>query len=51
MEKAIELAQMFALVIALLTLAGCASVPDGPGQVPGAPYQQQGDPRDTSGMH
>jgi hypothetical protein len=34
----------------VLTLAGCASVPAGPGQTPNTPYQQ-GDPRDTSGMH
>jgi hypothetical protein len=34
----------------VLALAGCASVAAGSGQAPNAPYQQ-GDPRDTSGMH
>jgi hypothetical protein len=34
----------------VLALAGCASVAAGPGQAPSAPCQQ-GDPRDTSGMH
>jgi hypothetical protein len=36
--------------IRCLALAGCASVAAGPRQAPNAPYQQ-GDPRDTSGMH
>jgi hypothetical protein len=34
----------------LLALAGCAPVVAGPGQAPNVPYQN-GDPRDTSGMH
>jgi hypothetical protein len=34
----------------VLALAGCASVAAGPGQAPNATHQQ-GDPRDTSGMH
>jgi hypothetical protein len=34
----------------VLALVGCASVAAGPGQAPNTPYQQ-GDPRDTSGMH
>jgi hypothetical protein len=34
----------------VLALAGGASVAAGPGQAPNAPHQQ-GDPRDTSGMH
>jgi hypothetical protein len=42
---------MFAALLVTLMLAGCgASVAAGPGQPPNAPYQQ-GDPRDTSGMH
>ena len=39
-----------AALFVVLALAGCASMPAGPGQTPNAPYQQ-GDPRDTSGMH
>ena len=39
-----------AALFVVLALAGCASVAAGPGQAPNAPYQQ-GDPRDTSGMH
>jgi len=39
-----------AALFAVLALAGCAPVAVGPGQTPNAPYQQQGDPRDTSGM-
>jgi uncharacterized protein YceK len=39
-----------AALIVVLALAGCASVVAGPGQAPNAP-SQQGDPRDTSGMH
>jgi hypothetical protein len=39
-----------AALFVVLVLAGCASVVAGPGQAPSAPYQQ-GDPRDTSGMH
>jgi hypothetical protein len=34
----------------MLALAGCAPVVAVPGQAPNAPYQQ-GDPRDTGGMH
>jgi hypothetical protein len=34
----------------VLALAGCAPGAVGPGQTPNAPYQQ-GEPRDTSGMH
>jgi hypothetical protein len=41
--------QMSALFV-VVALAGCASVTAGPRQAPNAPYQQ-GDPRDTSGMH
>jgi hypothetical protein len=39
-----------AALFVFLALAGCASMSAGPGQTPNAPYQQ-GDPRDTSGMH
>jgi hypothetical protein len=39
-----------AALFVVLALAGCASVAAGPAQAPSAPYQQ-GDPRDTSGMH
>jgi len=39
-----------AALFVVLALAGCASVVAEPGQAPNAPYQQ-GDPRDTSGMH
>jgi hypothetical protein len=39
-----------AVLFVVFALAGCASVAAGPGQAPSAPYQQ-GDPRDTSGMH
>jgi hypothetical protein len=39
-----------AVLFVVLALAGCASMPAGPGQPPNTPYQQ-GDPRDTSGMH
>jgi hypothetical protein len=39
-----------AALFLFLALAGCASVAAGPAQTPNAPYQQ-GDPRDTSGMH
>jgi hypothetical protein len=39
-----------AALFVLVALAGCASMAAGPGQAPNAPYQQ-GDPRDTSGMH
>ena len=34
----------------VLMLVGCSAVPTGSGQAPSAPYQQ-GEPRDTSGMH
>ena len=40
-----------AALFVVLALAGCAPVAVGPGQMPNAPYQQQGDPRDTSGVH
>ena len=46
MHWQIRLAALFVV----LALAGCASVAAGPGQAPNAPYEQ-GDPRDTSGMH
>jgi hypothetical protein len=39
-----------ATLFVVLALAGCASVAARSGQAPNAPYQQ-GDPRDTSGMH
>jgi hypothetical protein len=39
-----------AALFVVVALAGCASVAAGPAQTPNAPYQQ-GDPRDTSGMH
>jgi hypothetical protein len=39
-----------AALFVVLALAGCTSVAAGPGRAPNAPYQQ-GDPRDTSGMH
>jgi hypothetical protein len=39
-----------AVLYVVVALAGCASVAAGPAQAPNAPYQQ-GDPRDTSGMH
>jgi uncharacterized protein YceK len=39
-----------AALFVILALAGCASVAAVSGQGPNAPYQQ-GDPRDTSGMH
>ena len=37
-------------LLVMLALADCAPVASGPGQAPNAPYEQ-GDPRDTSGMH
>jgi hypothetical protein len=39
-----------AALFVVLALAGCAPVVAVPGQAPNAPYQQ-GDPRDTGGMH
>ena len=42
--------RQLAALFVVLALAGCASVAAGAGQTPNAPYQQ-GDPRDTSGMH
>lgn len=39
-----------AALVAISALAGCVPVVAVPGQVPNAPYQQ-GDPRDTGGMH
>jgi hypothetical protein len=39
-----------AALFVMLALAGCAPGVVGPGQAPNAPYQQ-GDPRDTGGMH
>jgi hypothetical protein len=39
-----------AALFVVLALAGCAPVVAGPNSAPNAPYQQ-GDPRDTSGMH
>jgi hypothetical protein len=45
-----RLRRRVAALFLALALAGCASVAAGPGQAPNAPYQQ-GDPRDTSGMH
>jgi len=44
------LPRRMAVLFVVLALAGCASMSAGPGQTPNAPYQQ-GDPRDTSGMH
>ena len=44
------LPRRMALLFVVLALAGCASMSAGPGQTPNLPYQQ-GDPRDTSGMH
>ena len=45
------LPKRMAVLFVVLALAGCASsMSPGPGQTPNAPYQQ-GDPRDTSGMH
>jgi hypothetical protein len=38
------------MLFVFFALAGCTSVVAGPAQAPNAPYQQ-GDPRDTSGMH
>jgi hypothetical protein len=40
----------YAVLLIMLTLTGCTPSPDGSGQPPTAPYQQQ-EPRDTSGMH
>jgi hypothetical protein len=42
--------RQLAALLVLFALAGCAPGAVGPGQTPNAPYQQ-GDPRDTSGMH
>jgi uncharacterized protein YceK len=39
-----------AALFLVAALAGCASVAAKTAQAPNAPYQQ-GDPRDTSGMH
>jgi hypothetical protein len=39
-----------AALFVVVALAGCAPVAAGPSSAPNAPYQQ-GDPRDTSGMH
>jgi hypothetical protein len=36
--------------LGVLALTECSPATDGPGQAPVAPYQQ-GDPRDTGGMH
>jgi hypothetical protein len=44
------LRRRMAVLFVVVALAGCASVAAGPAQTPNAPYQQ-GDPRDTSGMH
>jgi hypothetical protein len=44
------LPRRMAVLFVVLALAGCASMSAGPGQTPNAPHQQ-GDPRDTSGMH
>jgi hypothetical protein len=40
----------FAVLLIILTLAGCVHLAGGSGEAPNAPYQQE-DPRDTSGMH
>ena len=45
------LQRRLAALFALLALTGCVPVAVGPGQAPNAPYQQQGDPSDASGMH
>jgi hypothetical protein len=44
------LPRRMAVLFVVLALAGCESMSAGPGQTPNAP-NQQGDPRDTSGMH
>ena len=44
------LRRRMAALFVVLALAGRASVAAEPRQAPNAPYQQ-GDPRDTSGMH
>jgi hypothetical protein len=45
-----ELVIPLTALLVMLALAGCAPVVAVPGQAPNAPYQQ-GDPRDTGGMH
>jgi hypothetical protein len=44
------LRRRMAALFVVFALAGCASVAAEPRQAPNAPYQQ-GEPRDTSGMH
>jgi hypothetical protein len=44
------LRRRMATLFVVLALAGCASAEGGPSSAPNAPHQQ-GDPRDTSGMH
>jgi hypothetical protein len=44
------LLERMTMLFVFFALAGCTSVVAGPAQAPNAPYQQ-GDPRDTSGMH
>jgi hypothetical protein len=48
--RSLTTAARHAVLLIMLTLTGCTPSPDGSGQAPTAPYQQQ-DPRDTSGMH
>ena len=50
-RELMPLRRRLAALFALLALTGCVPVAVGPGQAPNAPYQQQGDPRDASGMH
>jgi hypothetical protein len=38
-------------LLVMLALTGCAPAAVGPGQTPPNTPYQQGDPRDTSGMH
>ncbi len=44
------LRRRMATLFVIFALAGCASVEGGPRSAPNAP-NQQGDPRNTSGMH
>ena len=49
-RKLMLLRTPLAALFLVLALAGCAPMAAGPEQAPNAPYQQ-GDPRDTGGMH
>ncbi|HEX4185591.1 MAG TPA: hypothetical protein VHY78_07000 [Stellaceae bacterium] len=49
-EEVMNWRRRLAALFVVVAFAGCVSVAAGPRQPPNPPYQQ-GDPRDTSGMH